>query len=270
MSLTIRKAGIMRGFNKFKLIILDILTSLYVKYNNTIEINQYDEIISLGFNCSLAYNINRVNGFVESHLFNWAYIQNKSDFLNVLKNPDIIFSGEYDYKKEWNMFECLNSHIVFHGQSKVKKIQNKNEKIYEENIKNEYNELISRTKHLIEKFKATLNSNEKKLFILVVNPFDQSSITDNIEFLNNTYKILEQQTTNFDLLVICLKDMYSLIENKINPAIILKKVNKIAPIGDAVNPSKTDIWNFNIILKQYCPKIYKKSNKKYKYQEKDT
>lgn len=252
--------------DNLKLLIYDILTSLHIFLNKNFKRKYYDLIISLGFNCSLAYNINRVHGCLESSLFNWACVGDNEKFLKVLDSTDILFSEGFDYKKDCNMFECTATNIVFHGRSRTKKVKNKDFKIYYENVKNEYLELISRTDHLKENFKKLLNSDNKKLFLMVLNPTQRYTFEERTQFINKTFDILQTKTRNFELVVICTNEIYEGIKNRTNPAVTLRSMNRIAPIGDAVNPNKTDLWNYNLLLKEYCPLKYKKSNKRYKYQ----
>ena len=265
MYLTIKKQESMYMHKIIKIIIEKILIKLnYI--NSYFKIKKYDDIIPLGYNCSVAYNINRVHKYLESHIFNWTYIADDNLFLDVLSDLNTIFNDGYIYSKDCNMFVCKRTKILFHCKSLSSDIINENEKIYKKNIENEFFDLNGRTRYLICKFQKILATSESILFVHSLKPFEIKDLQKKINFINNLYILLKNKTKNCNLLIICEKNVYKDLKNKINREIYLREVLKYAPFDDAVNPEKTDIYKYNLIFTEFQPKNKKKSNKKYKYE----
>lgn len=235
------------------------------------QVKKYDVIIPMGYNCQCAFNINRVHHYLESNLFNWCFVKQDSKLLEVLKNPQLIFSEGYEYLKAPNMFECKRTNIVFHGKKSANEIYNENEIIYQSSIEQEYQDTLGRTKHLIEKFEKILKSESRKLFVYVIDTFKNVEDGDSkIDFINSLYEILFEKTRNFDLLIICKTSDYEFLLNNINSKIYLRSLDIFPPNKSINDLSKTDVEAWDKILSEFVPaNNIITSNKVYKY-EKDS
>lgn len=238
-----------------------------LKFLQRFNTNLYDSVIPLGFNCQLAFNINRVHGYLESNLFNWSFIIDEERYIKALENPDLLFSQGYQYKYDSNMFECLATGVVFHGKNPVDEIKNDDPDIYHNNILREYEDVIGRTKHLSDKFRNLLNSSKRKCFMYVLD-VKRIGTEKAFNFANSLYKLLKQKTENFDLVIICEEECYNDLANKIEESIKLRSVRYFAPISATTDKNVTDIKGWNKILNEFKvikPKDVKK--KTYKYEK---
>ena len=133
-----------------------------MNFNNLfIKKNQYDYIISLGYNCEVTYKFLKYYKFEESSLFNWSFFYSIDDLINALNDFNNIGSGLW--QKPNPLWECLNTHIRFHGKvSMAKYIANT---ISAAEMEDDKQDLISRIKYLKEKFLKIAQSEKRKLYI---------------------------------------------------------------------------------------------------------
>lgn len=223
----------------------------------------------MGYNCVLAYNINRFYKNLESYLFNWCFINDYDKFIECLNNncEDIFIDG-YEYNNRANMFKSIKYGISFHGKHGVDEIKDSNGNIPKETIDNEFRDLLERNKHLNDKFNSLKSSKEKKLFVHVLNP---DTKTDACCFVKKMHDYLEKNYKNFTLLVIGLKNS-EFLENKrklTKKNLHFEFVNFLPPVSEAINEEKTDIQSFDSIFKKYPIKIknIKPKNKVYKFEK---
>lgn len=159
---------------------------------------EYRYFVSLGRNCEFAFKFKYFYNFVDSTLLTYVGAYDRTILLSILENSSCFFEEGYEYNIELNDFICNKTGYFFHGRTR-----NFNCEI---NEKREYEELNSRINYLKEKTDKILKSEEKKLFIRTL---DCENEIDDIEFIKKLHKILTQQTTNFDLLIIVEERFYS-------------------------------------------------------------
>ena len=80
--------------------------------------NQFNYIISLGYNCEVAHRFLKYFKFEISGLFNWTYSYSIKDLISALKNFESIGSGDFELPNP--LWECKNTHIRFHGKADMK------------------------------------------------------------------------------------------------------------------------------------------------------
>lgn len=176
---------------------INIFKNLYQR----ISPKRYDCIIPLGYNCTLAYQINRVHKYLESYMFNWAAINDYEKFIKCLiNNNSDLFSEGYEYYELYNMFKDIKYDIVFHGKSTVEQLKNSEGFISEELRIKEFEDLCGRNLHLNEKFQALKSNQCKKLFVHIINPAVTTEVAN--KFIISLYENIKNNYLNSNLLVI--------------------------------------------------------------------
>ena len=137
--------------------------------------NKYDHIISLEYNCEVAFRFLKYFKFEESNLFNWSYVRTMDDLINAISNFDKIGAGEFSEPNP--LWECKNTNIRFHGKLPMNLHINK--MITEEDKNRDKEELKSRLSYLKEKFLKTLKDESRKLYIYKIKSTD---IDENTNF----------------------------------------------------------------------------------------
>ena len=186
----------------------------------------YDYVISLGYNCEVAFKFLKYFKFEESSLFNWCYINSINDLINALQNFDKIGSGQ------WQMcdllWQCLNSNIKFHGKLPMSMYLENN--VSEEEMKDDINELVSRLKYLKEKFLKIAQSENMKLFIYKMKTCEVDELF-NIKILNIIKSLELLGVKNFKLMVVLEKQNINKINN-ISTEYLVEFVDYFTPDND--------------------------------------
>jgi hypothetical protein len=165
----------------------------------------YKHIISLGYNCEAALQIQRYFGTVESSLFTWAYVEDNNLLVDCIKNLDKLIKDDL-HLTGWNMYQNKDFKVSFHGEHILHLMYHsetrKPEDITKEEIEEDIKKIKSKLVYLIKKFKTVLNSGEKILFIYKPRPYETKD--DYLEFicgLNNAIKSISDKS-NFRILFI--------------------------------------------------------------------
>ena len=221
--------------------------------------NGYNYIISLGYNCEVAYRFLKFFRFEESSLFNWTYSKTIDDLISTLNNFEEL--GKNSFHLPNPLWECKNTHIRFHGKCDMSMcIKNtENEKILEEDLK----DLEGRIQYLKKKFTDIAQNDESKLYIYKIKKED---ITGDIEdkLLNLHKALVKIGANNFKLLIVS-EETAGTIPN--NPLYITRTVKYFAP-NDNVTSKKcfNNGWD-DIYAEFYQNKRHKKPRKKqYKFE----
>ena len=220
--------------------------------------NGFNHVVSLGYNCEVAYRFLKYFGFEESSVFNWTYSYSIDDLINTLKHIDNI--GKDGFNLPNPLWECKNTHIRFHGKENMGVyIQKKDTP----NIrKKDLLELMSRLQYLKEKFIRIAQNNDTKLYIYKLHTSD---ICDGIEDkLSKLYNVLVKniKAKNFTLLVVYEKQDKNIKENK---NYILRTVKYFAPDNDVTGDDYLDNGWDKIFHEFYQNKKIKNKKKAYKF-----
>ena len=207
----------------------------------------FDHIVSLGYNCEVAYSFLKYFYFEETGLFNWAYSKTPDILINTLKNMDNIGRDGFVFVVS-GLWECQKTYVQFHGK--------------EDNTKTGNAEVSSRLNYLRNKFIKIAQSPDTKLYIYKIKT---AQITDDTpKKLEMLHDALEKNVgaKNFKLLVVCEQSAKPIRKSD---KYIVRTVKYFAPDTDVTNGSYMyNGWD-DIFREFYPKKIGKKPTKKYKF-----
>ena len=226
----------------------------------------YDVIIPLGRNCEFGINAFKYYGSFDSSIFLWASARNVSEVIEFIKNPDELFSEGCTFTGAG--WKCNKLHFAFHSKHKSEyfKIKNSDETDTRK-VEEDKKEIESRISYLKRKFKNTIHSTDKKLFVITINIAD---IPDYKEILYELYSAINENSSNFDFLVIIEQDQYNQdiidFENK-HENIYIRTLKKFAYVDTANKPLDVLGWTkiFNEFKLKNRPS--KRRRKKLKYEQ---
>ncbi len=210
---------------------------------------KFKKIVSLGYNCEVSTRIKEyMKGHFDSYPFSWVYIGSIPKFVNALNNLDDILSNEIVLLPS-GMVKDTTYEISFH----LKKTAN----LYdseEEKYKIQVDELKSRFKHLVDKFKKLLNAKFYTLFVLKHNK--NGNLEDYkkvINFFENNYK-----SKKFKILFVFQKeiqqDYYDTFKD--NKFVVLYTIKEFAKDTDTEKGGDIQGW--------YSSFAYATNNQKFK------
>lgn len=159
--------------------------------------NNY-KIVSLGYNCEVSSRIKDiVKSEFDSFPFSWVYIGSIQKFVEALNNIDDILKNEIVLLPS-GMVKDVKYNISFHLKNIYKNVKDENER-YNKQIE----ELKSRFKHLVHKFKKLLKSKHKTLFIIKYKKNESFNYYfDIVKFFLNNYL-----SKNFKILIVFEKQV---------------------------------------------------------------
>jgi len=215
--------------------------------NGMEDANEFDEIVSLGYNCEVSFRIKDVFGEVTSYLYTWAYCFPPYYSWDSLKNIQDVFCDHVHLLQNGSgMFLCEKYSMAFHARDEFKKtLFDKNN---EKSCKSAIAELKDRLNHLKEKTEDLFTSEKRTLFVLKVNS-DNEGIK---EIIQNLYEIVDKKYVSKDYLIVVV------LENKaLNEDILALQCDRLKIFGieryadnDATD-SSGDLEGWKKILGQY-------------------
>lgn len=251
----------MRISKKIKFIYASIINSLELLFSNKKYVKIYKQVFSIGYNCENAYRFCKKYRFVDSSLFSWANTKNIETLLFVLQDLDKLFL--HKPKKVPYMWECEDTHILFHGKENPDMSINF-QKYSEEDFKQYQDELVSRVAHLKEKFIEQLTNDKKTLIMYTYKTTNESKeeIEENILKLDLILEKLGKN--NCDLLIILEQANYG--EYNLGDKIFVRYVDSFSP-HDNVTTRKYDKKSWKKIFKEFKADYKLKNNKSFKFDE---
>lgn len=231
-------------------------------------LERYSHVISLGFNCEIAYQLFKYYGYVEASLFNWCAVFGSKNLVAALKSLDTV-GVEFEPHPGSFMWKDVNHPIYFHGRG--------GHAIWAADadpalLQEDKTELISRLVHLREKFKGLAASDDRILFAYKPAEAElkdvQSLVAFGIEVRN---ALRDMGMKNFDLLLIVTTDVNAaaverLAELEPESNIIIDHIAFQAPIAN-VTGGMCDLsgWRrlWNCYRTTYKPR---KRRNKYKFE----
>ena len=223
---------------------------------------KFDHIISLGWNCEPSFQMKLHLGFVESFPFSWCGIPEQEVLLKVLKNKNIIFSGDFQESPKVNMWLCKVSNINFHAQRKAKDFLKFTGEELKREKKKELEDLKNKISYLFTKLENVWESEKTQLYILTINKDNKNFI----EFIKNLDNILKEKTKNYSLLIVLSNDQYSELYND-SDHIFFRYVNNFSPADKVTDLNYCDLEGWGNIFNEFKPNIIKHINKKFKFTE---
>lgn len=229
-------------------------------------IKTYDHIISLGLNCEISYQIKMKFGTVESHLLSWAAVRSKK-LVDIINNPHIIYSDEIEEMTHVNMWKCLTTNVAFHGRRLASQLKNADGSRNMEEVAREKEEVISRVKHLCDKFESIGQSFNTKLYCLGLHPSFLDCTNDELaDFCMEVYYALVKKYNNVSLLIIAESSTryLSALDNGIN--LYVRFISKFAPYNRATYPEFVDLNKGGEIFEEFRTRYISTRSKVYKFE----
>lgn len=228
----------------------------------------YDHLISIGMNCEIRYQLKQKFGAIDSSLLEWAVVP-PTHLVEVLKNPHLIFSGEIEEKRAYNMWHCKVTDITFHGKKTVNELLGSDGKPDEAKIAQEKEDTIARIGYLTDKFLNVAHSEDSKLYILGIHPdFCKYKGKELRAFIQNVSDAIQNVAKNASLLVISLaENVESLKDLNNDKNLFIRPIHYFAPYNQATNPEYVDLQRGKELLSEFKPKNVKEDTKVYKFEK---
>ena len=196
-------------------------------FSFVVKSKKYKYIIPFGQNCDFSDAFLDYFNFSDSTFYNWVYTKH-SDIpiqFEVLKNPQVLFSGGYHYNRMWH---CHKTKLLFHGRANDEELKDEFG-VYDSKLLDEdFSELRSRVTYLANKTKKYLYSTEKKLITYTILCDKKEEENKQAKKALELYEYLKKENIqNFDFLVICARQNFETINDIIkneNQAVFVRKV----------------------------------------------
>ena len=250
-----------KNYLKERLCFIEKIKGLFLK-----DKKYYEKIIPLGRNCEFASNAYRYHGIFESSLFLWTAAGDPAKVIEFIKNPDDLFSQGCTFCDKTAGWSCNKFGFGFHSKNKPKYFK-QNDILDTNKVALDKKEIESRVGYLKEKFKKQIKCKDKKLFVITL---DVNSNPEYIHILNNLYSVLNEVSTNFDLLIVIeqnqyhqdIKDFEQQHEN-----VYIRLLEKFSDVQTANKP--LDALGWTKIFNEFKPlhKPDKRKRKKLKFEK---
>lgn len=231
----------------------------------------YDHIISIGMNCEVRYQLKQKYGAFDSSLLEWAVVP-PQHLTEILENPHLIFSGEIEEKRAYNMWHCKVTDITFHGKKTVNELLGLDGKPDEAKIAQEKEDTVARIKYLTDKFINVARSEDSKLYILGVHPdFCQYKGQELRAFIQKVSDTIQKVAQNASLLIITLaKNVESLKDLNNDKNLFIRTINHFAPYNQATSPEYVDLQRGGELFDEFKPRVISMDSKIYKFEKEET
>jgi hypothetical protein len=185
----------------------------------------YDVVVSLGYNCEISFRIEDFYGKLDAMPFSWSYILEQEKFDVVIKNFEMLMSGNTSLLPD-HMIKCDLFSIKFHPRYELLL---HNGEMSDASIEKATDELINRVKYLKEKFNRLLHSDKNTVFFMKVDYKDEEL---SINLIHKIYDAINDRylTKKFTLVAIFEKkyitdELLSMETNQIK----IRSLKKFAP-----------------------------------------
>lgn len=205
-----------------------------------------ENIISLGMNCEVSFQIEKYVKKLDASLFSWAFIEDEDLFLEALNHIDEIFEGDISFKAPTpDMFLCEKYQIAFHGRTPGKLMFDsnwtiKNQKIYDKTV----DELRSRIRYLKQKFMNQINSEKYTVFLKKLMVEGDYIKAERIITGLRDYLEAHNERKNYTL-VIVIEEKYdnSILRSLENDNLVIRTVSYFSPVTDTKNGADNIGWS---------------------------
>ena len=211
----------------------------------------YDHLVSVGYNCEIAFQFFHLYRFLESSLFAWTYAYSLQDTIHAIQHLEQV--GANGFLPPDPLCQCRNTNVRFHLKDDPAMSLPQLEK-----------ELTSRVTYLKNKWvKVCADTNQSVLYIVKVRSTDTQK---NIDLLPQLYSTLKQTTqAPFDLLIVCEKN--AVLPDLNNPHIFIRRVDHYAPDDDVPNKKLAAMKDWEQIFFEFGPKHYLEHMKHFKFEK---
>lgn len=196
------------------------------------------KVYSIGMNCEVSFQIERIYGKIDSSLFSWAFVHDEYLFLECLSNIDDLFNREIVFHKpSSDMFIDLKYQIAFHSRYNSYDLFDSEWNIINgEGYDTAKKELYSRVGYLKEKFRLQLCNNEPKLFmkkIWLEDEDEESRRRKCIEIISGLDDFFRNYAINYKLIIILDERSYfEEFKDLENDVLFIRKIKFYSPWED--------------------------------------
>ncbi len=220
------------------------------------NIRRYDRLISLGLNCETSFILYKIYGGAESSLFQWATVP-AANFIEVLGNLSLIYSGKIIDDPKTNMWKCAVTHINFHGVHTPQELLDEHGKRDSKKVRAELLNTKERIEYQCEKFLVIAKSAETKLYVIGLYPgLCHRTNEGRVKFLQELFAALRRMAKNASLLVFVEKSMQTdeimALDNDTD--FFIRILDHFAPYDKATSALHVDLAGSAKILQEFAPK----------------
>lgn len=227
-------------------------------------LRKYDHILSLGYNCEVAFQFKTRFNFVESALFNWCYVNGEQGFLSALNDLNLLLAQGLEEFLAINMWECRATKVRFHGSRSPKELLDDKGNRLEKIIEAELNEVISRIQFLITKQQKLWESYDSQLYILLVKENDNEKAR---KFIQDVATQLSDKNKDADLLAVVRQSQLNELKQLENSHLSIRGISKLTPHNKVTDLAESDLKGWNAIFDEFQPKEILVQNKIYKFEK---
>lgn len=229
------------------------------------NVNYYGHMISLGYNCEVAFQFFRRYKFVESSLFAWSYAWTLQDTLLALENLDRVGSAGFDAPNP--LWQCKNTHVRFHAQqhSAAGNANSVDTAIWAQDLA----ELAPRVAYLKEKLKRTARDGKKNLYIIKVKSVLPTPAELAIHIQQLAAVLRKLGPNEFDLLVVLEESFLPGLTQKDFGLsnVFLRRVHHFTPEECVTDVKSADAAGWNTIFKEFRPDFKLPRKKQFKFEQ---
>ena len=224
---------------------------------------KYDHVVTIGYNCEMAFRFFDYYKFVDSTLFTWT---GSEDWAKLISQVDRFFTGEIlPPTKTYPLYRCGNTGACAHGRA-PQSTWSSGKPIPEGLVEREIADIRSRMAHLREKTLGYLRDEKSVLVSYKMRPSDSGpgkagpcadAILAALEGVG---------ARNMTFLVIC-EDRYRPNFPKRHPGYELRSVLEFNPETDSTIRNLGDRYGWRIIFDEFRPKTIKAQAHKFKFEQ---
>ena len=224
----------------------------------------YDVISSLGANCEVSFNFNRIFGFVDSYPLIWAFVHTLGHLPELIEDPMILASNlKMEHNYEHNMVRFPDIDVSFHCKGLPGDLLGPDGKVDEKKAQAERTELKSRLAYLARKWKDLLNDPSRTV-LFVLSPWEEKSTTKEILAVHKALR----KYPGVDLLAVLTGKEKKVSASKLrSKGIFVRYITRHPPHNQVTDLQANDIAGWNRIFQEFTPLNKKTSNKVFKYEK---
>lgn len=162
---------------------------------------RFQGVVSLGFNCELAFALQRA-GVFEPSLFSWADVRGTDALINGIRRTEQLLATDV-LPYSGNMFFCKQSRIGFHGRTKFSEMTGPDGKVDEAQVNDSLVETRDRIRHLASKQREIIETGGALLVVKWFSDIFEEKYSA-IDSAKTVAAVIEEVycTTDFELLYV--------------------------------------------------------------------
>ena len=227
---------------------------------------KYDHVVTIGYNCEMAFRFFDYYKFVDATLFTWSGAIFAEDWAKLISQIDMFFTGEIlPPTRDFPLYRCGNTGARAHGRAPQSTWSSGNP-IPEGLVEKEIADIRSRMAHLREKTLGYLRDDKSVLVAYKMRQSDcePGKAGPRVDAICAALEGVGARNMTF--LVIC-EDRYRSSFPKHHPGYELRSVLKFNPETDSTIRNLGDRYGWRIIFDEFRPKVIKKQAHKFKFEQ---